>query len=101
MTSKERMLAAYKRQEADRRPVTPEIWSATVLEYKGVPFHKYLGPFADEDYTSACEKQVRECMEASSEAEGFVLSTGDSVEEGTPLKNLGYLREYADNYGKR
>ena len=53
MTSKERMLAAYRRQETDRRPVSPEIWSATVLEYKGKPFYKYLGPFADEDYTSA------------------------------------------------
>lgn len=53
MTPKERMLAAYKRQKTDKRPVSPEIWSATVLEYKQKPFYKYLGPFAEEDYTSA------------------------------------------------
>jgi Uroporphyrinogen-III decarboxylase len=53
MTSKERMLAAYKKQKTDVWPVSPEIWSATVLEYKRKPFHKYLGPFTEEDYVSA------------------------------------------------
>lgn len=53
MTSKQRMLAAYKRQKVDRIPISPEIWSATVLDFKDKPFHKYLGPFADEDYTAA------------------------------------------------
>ena len=52
MTGKERMLSAYRREPADRPPISPEIWSATVLEYTGLPFHKCYGPFAEEDYTA-------------------------------------------------
>ena len=51
MTSKERMLAAYRREPVDRPPISPEIWSTTVLEFTGKPFHKCYGPFAQEDYT--------------------------------------------------
>ena len=51
MTPRERMLAAYRGEAVDRLPVSPEIWSATVLEHAGVPFHRLYGPFADIDYT--------------------------------------------------
>lgn len=76
MTSKERMLAAYRRQKTDRLAVSPEIWSATVLEFKGKPFHKYLGPFADDDYTGAwIETQKYFGFDA------WVLSALDGLEE--------------------
>jgi len=36
----------------------------------------------------------------TSEAAGFILSTGDSVVAGTPFKNIEFLREYASKYEK-
>ena len=50
MTSEERMLAAYMNQIPDRVPVSPEIWTATVIDHTGQPFHKLSGPFADMDF---------------------------------------------------
>ena len=47
MTSKERMLAAYKHEEPDRVPISPEIWNAMSVAVSGKPFHKVQGPFAD------------------------------------------------------
>lgn len=38
MTSRERMLAAYRNQIADRVPVSPELWYDIPLEVTGVPF---------------------------------------------------------------
>ena len=76
MTSKERMIATYRRQKTDRIAVSPEIWSATVLEFKMKPFYKYLGPFADEDYMYAWIETQRHF--------GFdvwVLSALDNMEE--------------------
>ena len=50
MTSKERLLAAYRNRIPDRVPVSPEIWTATVIEHAGQPFHRLSGPFADMDF---------------------------------------------------
>ena len=46
MTSKQRMLAAYRRQMPDRVPVSPELWDATALAVSGRPWHELMGPFA-------------------------------------------------------
>ena len=46
MTPRERMLAAYRNQQADRVPVSPELWDATALAVAGRPFHELMGPFA-------------------------------------------------------
>ena len=53
MTPRERMLAAYRNQIPDRVPVSPEIWTATVIDHTGLPFHRLSGPFADVDYIKA------------------------------------------------
>ena len=41
------MLAAYRGEQPDRVPVSPEIWDATALEVSGCPFHELIGPFAE------------------------------------------------------
>jgi uroporphyrinogen decarboxylase len=47
MTPRERMLAAYRNQQADRVPVSPELWDATSIAVAGRPFHELVGPFAE------------------------------------------------------
>lgn len=46
MPPRERMLAAYRNEQPDRVPVSPEIWDATAIELSGRPFHELVGPFA-------------------------------------------------------
>jgi len=50
MTPRERMLAAYRNQQPDRVPVSPEIWDATSIEVDGRPWHELVGPFAREPW---------------------------------------------------
>ncbi len=50
MTSKERMFTAYKHEEPDRVPISPEIWNAMSVAVSGKPFYKVQGPFADEPF---------------------------------------------------
>ena len=52
MTAREAMAASYRREKPARTPISPEIWTSTVLEYSGLPFHKLYGPFAEADYNS-------------------------------------------------
>ncbi len=47
MTSRQRMLAAYRHEIPDRVPVSPEIWDATAIAVSGRPFHEVRGPFAE------------------------------------------------------
>lgn len=46
MTPRQRMLAAYRGQQPDCVPVSPEIWDATAIEVSGRPWHELVGPFA-------------------------------------------------------
>lgn len=46
MTPRERMLTAYRNEQPDCVPVSPEIWDATALEISKRPFHELIGPFA-------------------------------------------------------
>lgn len=46
MTSRERMLAAYRNELPDIVPVSPEIWDAAAIAVSGRPFHELIGPFA-------------------------------------------------------
>ncbi|MBI2915000.1 MAG: hypothetical protein HYY08_03630 [Firmicutes bacterium] len=50
MTSRERMLTAYKGGRPDRVPVSPELWDAAALDVIGRPFHKVVGPYAEEPF---------------------------------------------------
>lgn len=77
------MVAAYKREIPDRVPISPEIWSATVLEYKQEEFHKYLGPFAEKDFVEAwldtqryfgCDPWILVDLDEPLEGENFKVS---------------------------
>jgi hypothetical protein len=46
MNPRERMLAAYRLQQPDAVPVSPELWDATAIAVSGRPFHELVGPFA-------------------------------------------------------
>jgi len=41
------MLAAYRNQQPDTVPVSPEIWDAIAIAVDGRPFHELVGPFAN------------------------------------------------------
>jgi len=41
------MLAAYRGEQPDCVPVSPEIWNATSIEVSGRPFYELVGPFAE------------------------------------------------------
>ncbi|MFH1969854.1 MAG: uroporphyrinogen decarboxylase family protein [Verrucomicrobiota bacterium] len=40
------MLTAYRNEQPDCVPVSPEIWDATAIAVSGRPFHELVGPFA-------------------------------------------------------
>jgi hypothetical protein len=82
MTPRERMLAAYKLLQPDRVPISPEIWSATVLEFKNEPFFRYIGPFADKDFIDAwfetqqyfgCDPWILVGLDEPTEGENFKI----------------------------
>ncbi len=47
MTPRERMLTAYRNEQPDCVPVSPEIWDATSIAVSGRPFPELVGPFAE------------------------------------------------------
>ena len=46
------------------------------------------------------EKVVRETIERAAPGGGFILSTSDSIRDGTPIENIKAYFEAAQRYGK-
>jgi uroporphyrinogen decarboxylase len=46
-------------------------------------------------------KSVREAIDAAADGGGFILSTSDSIREGTPVENVRAYSEAAREYGVR
>jgi hypothetical protein len=47
MTARQRMLTAYRNQQPDSVPVSPELWDATAIAVSGRPFYELMGPLAE------------------------------------------------------
>ena len=59
MSSRVRMLTAYKGGQPDAVPVSPELWDATAIAVNGSPFYELMGPLAERPWW----KTHLECFE--------------------------------------
>lgn len=76
MTSKERMLTAFRNQQPDMVPVSPDVSNM-------IP-----------------ENLAKQCIDAGKEGGGYVLSTGDQVGRDTPDENIFAMVRTSRRYGK-